>query len=467
MPAPAATPRLSTVLGSAVILASSALAAPPAALAATQPPPALASLEECQPTSNLAWPYEGFPIEDSALPSTGAARITAIYADFTDVPGDPATIAATEELLGNGIDILDTQSGGRLDLEHESVTQWSRLPMPLTEYVGRPMPLLTAAVAAVDGLVDFSETDVLWLIVPPNSLMDRSFELHPTFVESMEGTLTRAVIFDQENFDAFREWLVVHESGHTVGLPDLYDSSAGRDDFGYQYTGTWDPMGYAAGRGREFFGWHLWRLGWIDDSAVSCIATGTMSVITLDSLGLRGRSTIAVVRLSEFEVLVVESRQPDAYDENVDVKPGALVSRVRTDVLSGNGPIQVMMPDGAPPFESLGESALAPLAPGERYTDPSGVVVEALPRSEPGAHQDVVRIDTRALAPEPGPGPTEPPAGGAAAVPPGVAIERLPDMGPNDPAVGGLTSALLAGAGVMLVRLGRTARTRPDRLAKH
>jgi len=454
---------MSIALGFAAILASSALAAPTAAMAATQPPPALAPLDECQPTSQLAWPYEGFPIEESALPPMGAARITAIYADFADVPGDPGTIAATEELLGNGIDILETQSGDRLDLEHESVTPWTRLPMSLTEYVGRPMPLLTAAVDAVDGLVDFSETDVLWLIVPPNSLIDRSCEVHPTFVESAEGTLTRAVIFNQGNFDAFREWLVVHESGHTVGLPDLYDSSAGSDDFGYQYTGTWDPMGYAVGRGREFFGWHLWRLGWIVDSAVSCVTPGTVGTITLDSLGSRGSSTIAVVRLAESEVLVVESRQIDGYDENVDVKPGALVYRVRTDVLSGSGPIQVVMPDGAPPFESLGESALAPLAPGERYTDPTGVVVEALPRSDPDAHEDVVRIDTRALAPAPAPDPVVPPAIVVPAAQPAATTNRLPDMGPDDPGVGVLAAGALAGFGIILIWLARVTRTRTRR----
>jgi M6 family metalloprotease-like protein len=454
------------VLGFAAILASAALASPGVAVAATEPPPALAPLDDCRPPSPFPVPYEGFPIEESALPSVGTAHITTIYADFTDVPGDPGAIGGVEEILDAGIEVLETQSGERLAMELETVAQWARMPLPSSEYAGIPMLLMTDAVAAVDGLVDFSETDVLWLVIPPGNLWDRSNEFHPVIVPTMDGTITRGVIFNQGNFEAPREWLVVHESGHTLGLPDLYDTRA-IGDWIFPFTGTWDPMGDSLGRGREFFGWHLWRLGWIDDGAVSCVATGTMGVVTLDSLGLRGGSTIAVVRLSESEVLVVESRQPDGYDENVDSKPGALVYRVRTDVPSGNGPIQVMMPDGAPPFESLGESVLAPLAPGERYTDPSGVIVEAIPRSDPGAHEDVVRIDTQALAPAPGPDPVMPPAVVDPAAQPAATTTRLPDMGPNDPAVGGLAAGLLAGVGVILVWLGRTARTRRDRSAEH
>lgn len=451
-----------SVLGATAILASFMIGPPATALAVTEPPPALAPVEDCRPPTFVRGVHEGFPVESSALPSTGSARITSIYVDFSDAPGDPAAIAGYEQMLDQGGTILSTQSGDRLTLERSTSGTWDRLPVTAAEYqavdpndVARR--LLTDTVSVVDGHVDFSSTDVLWLILAPSVITSTSEELHNNVeIPTAEGTVTRAIVFNGADFEPEKEWLVVHESGHSLGLPDLYSAFAEDADFIHRFAGGWDPMGATfSARGREFLGWHLWRLGWIEDDAVSCVVHGTLGAVLIDSVGLRGHSTIAVVRVSEFEVIVVESRHADRYDEFLaGTATGALVYRVNTDLGSGYGPIRVVMPDGVPPFVDLGTSYDAVLTPGQRYSDPSGVVIEALPRPDPTAHQDLVRIDTRALAPAPVPDEDDLPAdGGSPAEAAGAA--RLPETGARDLSPAGLGAVMLAGVGVALLVIGR------------
>lgn len=467
----ARTFRTATVLGLTATLGWAALVAPGTAIAATEPPPAFAPLEDCR-VPNLRMYGEGFPIEPEALPATGAANVTTIYVDFDDAAGDPATLDRVNAGLDEGIEILELQSGGRLDLVRTGeASGWVRLTMQASAYAGmtagdRFVRLASDAVEAVDSDVDFGSTDVLWVVFAPSTIDALSQQNNFEAIPSAEKTLTRVTVFAAENFEALGGWLTAHETGHTLGLPDLYDTEAARAgaEWIFPYTGGWDPMGDIGGRGREFFGWHLWRLQWIPDSAVSCVAPGTVVTTTLDSLGSRGESVIAAVPLTRDVVLVVESRQADRYDEFLEeTKVGALVYRVDSLTITGHGPIQVVMPDGMPPFQDLAGSNEAPLAPGERYTDPSGVVIEALDRSDPADHEDVVRIDTRALAPEPTPPPDVPPGDDGTTSQPAAMTQRLPEMGARHADGAATAGTVLLGVGVMLLALGRFAAGRRRR----
>ncbi len=67
-----------------------------------------------------------------------------------------------------------------------------------------------------------------------------------------------------------------HESGHTMGLPDLYAyqyDPANYDDQ-HRFVGGFGLMGYIDGNAPEFFAFERWQLGWLEDSQIICQPEG-------------------------------------------------------------------------------------------------------------------------------------------------------------------------------------------------
>ena len=58
--------------------------------------------------------------------------------------------------------------------------------------------------------------------------------------------------------------VLAHETGHVFDLPDLYHRPTdGKGDWD-TYVGDWDVMGSQFGLAPDLFGWHKWKLGWLD-----------------------------------------------------------------------------------------------------------------------------------------------------------------------------------------------------------
>lgn len=138
------------------------------------------------------------------------------------------------------------------------------------------------------------------------------------------------------------------------------------------------------GAAREHFGWERWLLGWISDSQVSCLTSGTSNV-NLSPLGVNTNTLkMIVVKLSETKALVAESRRSTSYDTLT--KEGLLVYIVDTSINTGLGPIKVL------PINTNDESKLYNiLGIGESIT--YSYVNVTLVSS--GSDLDNVKIDTR------------------------------------------------------------------------
>jgi M6 family metalloprotease-like protein len=116
-----------------------------------------------------------------------------------------------------------------------------------------------------------------------------------------------------------------HESGHTMGLPDLY-AAPSDDATRHRFVGGFGLMGRIDGNAPEYFAFERWQLGWLDDTQIVCLPSGEQTVFLSAieiSLGIKA----VIVPLSESRAVVVESRQPFGYDANL-VKPGALAQSV-------------------------------------------------------------------------------------------------------------------------------------------
>ena len=165
--------------------------------------------------------------------------------------------------------------------------------------------------------------------------------------------------------------VLAHETGHTLGLPDLYLFEAPPEDPGnwHAAVGGWDLMGLISGSGPEYFAWT--ELGWLDDAQVVCAdprrtTHARLSPVAESADAPRWQDAMVVYPVSETRAVVVENRQPVGYDEAIGAN-GALVYTVDTSVRSGEGPVRVV--DSTPgSADGLDD---APFAPGTSWTDPT------------------------------------------------------------------------------------------------
>lgn len=390
------------------LAAAPASAAPAAAPAAATPDAsALQPLERCQvPTPPGVGFSEGFDLETAAMPSTGTGRITTLYVDFPDAPGDDAALAGYESALGDGQQSVSELSEGKLQLDRAADETWAEMPYPTAHYgIGTDDELsdelLADAVAATDSAVDFSQTDAIWLVFESSAVTGdvRSHAMNDATVTADGRTLNRAVFFSTADLgpaaDLSPGWVVAHENGHTLGLADLYfnDTTAGDASRG---TGPFDLMGYLDDDGsRELLAWNQWRLGWLADDAVSCIRPGSTTTVELGPVEDSATAGVALIRLSADTVLAVESRRSVGIDADSTASEGALVYRIDASVPTGDGPVEVQFADGAAPqVRDADTIAAAPLQPGDTYTDESGVTVTV---DSADAGGDTITVDTDAL----------------------------------------------------------------------
>ncbi len=204
-----------------------------------------------------------------------------------------------------------------------------------------------------------------------------------------DGADIRRVVTVFENHPPDR-LVLAHETGHVFDLPDLYHRPVdGKGDWD-THVGDWDLMGSQFALAPDLFGWHKWKLGWLEPRQVRCVQEGGPVRLTLEPLGAGpgtpvtgaagapsfglGRGTkLAVVRTGADTALAFEVRGPVGNDRAA-CRPGVLVYRVSSGTRSGRGPVEVI--DAHPHTEACWEDSVyppladAPVALGESFTVP-------------------------------------------------------------------------------------------------
>jgi hypothetical protein len=163
-----------------------------------------------------------------------------------------------------------------------------------------------------------------------------------------------------------------HETGHMLGLLDLYDFNAYGFAPQFDFVGSWDLMS-DLDLGQSPFAWERWQLGWLDSTQVRCVDRGSTLQTDLTPIESPGGLKMIVIRdPSNTKVAtVIENRQPIANDSAL-CYAGALVTNIRNDIQTGYGPIRVVPahPDDTTQDDRCGFMNRSALAPGESLTDP-------------------------------------------------------------------------------------------------
>jgi M6 family metalloprotease-like protein len=282
-------------------------------------------------------------------------------------------------------------SYGRLDLRVEPTPRWLALPATSKTYADSPERYLRDAVAAADPFVDFAQVDVVY--VAPAS---RTPEVSPTSA-ILNGFGIRA---DGKEIRLWIPWSagfateegtpghVLHETGHLLGLPDLYAAGA------FSTFHRWDVM--AASWPAELLAWHRWKLGWLDESQIVCVTGRARRTATLSPLERPGGTKAIFVKRGR-RVVAVEVRAREGYDRTL-CEVGVLVYSVDQTPFRRR-PVQIYAAQndgGDAPANDCGGRWNAPLdrARGEtRILRTTDVTVEVLARVAGGGYR--VRVTAR------------------------------------------------------------------------
>lgn len=141
-------------------------------------------------------------------------------------------------------------------------------------------------------------------------------------------------------------WLI-HETGHTFGLPDLYmykPEIKGEEVDRFFYVGGWDMMGNIGGQSPDFLAWHKWKMHWIRDDQVDVVsqASELPSHHVISPVETPGGSKMVVIRTGLSTAYVAEFRtRLGVNSDNPQAKQiGVLLYRLDTTLPeSGEQPV--------------------------------------------------------------------------------------------------------------------------------
>ncbi|MCX4233758.1 M6 family metalloprotease domain-containing protein [Streptomyces ortus] len=401
----ALTLAVSTSAGSGHPTAGSTSAAGPVAPAAGTSP-----LGPCMISGSTGVQMsEGIPTPTGYARSTGTVRALNLMVDFSDAPGQGRALDRFGEFFPQTTDWFRTSSYGRLDYRPQApIGDWLRMPKPFKEYgIERGAPfdpgyreLVQDIVSTADPKVNFQDYDLLNVLITPNagpSALDTVLSV--TFAGNTEAPVADGVPVANASFVYSRQddgsgtytetgyRVLPHENGHVFGLPDLYTQDGGGA------VGHWDIMSEDWGADNDLLGWHKWKLGWLDDSQVSCAASpGTTEHVLTPLTERGGGGKLLFVPVDAKTGYAVELRTQAGNDEAV-CKTGVLIYKVNADVDTGHGPISVVdsTKDSGGCTRSPNvhaELSDAPFSPGQYFKDlDSGIRVTIAGKDPKGNHR--------------------------------------------------------------------------------
>ena len=167
---------------------------------------------------------EGRNDPDLMPPWVGELRIAMLFVEFPDAAGTTTPKGIHDAYVPDVVAWYRTVSYGRLTIDVAPLLRWLVLPHPISYYAGgRSDEVARDAVALVDAEVDFSGIDALYL-VPARAAQLGTLGVaiyeHPIAVD---GTRIRGEAWLMTDGDPSGNVpYAVHETGHLLGLPDLY-----------------------------------------------------------------------------------------------------------------------------------------------------------------------------------------------------------------------------------------------------
>jgi len=334
----------------------------------------------------------GLPNPSYKLPSLGSVKTAVLFADFSDAPATQTPEEIFSMISPDAEKFFNDTSYGKMNWVLEPHFIWLRLSQPSAHYgegirsYDGHLEFIQEAVDLADAEVDFSTVDSVVVMVPPQAT---GVGYGPAFgANSGQGYQADGKVFSNgvtsgADLTGWGFLWLNHETGHTLGLPDLYSYQYDVNNYDdqHRFVGGFGLMGFIDGKAPEFFAFERWQLGWLDDTQIYCLTEGEHT-ITINAVETSGGTKAVMIPVSANKVVVVESRRAVGYDTDLP-KEGALVYTVDTSIYSGEGTLVVNPVLANDPYRYE-----SPLAVGESVTV-EGVTVTVLEATDQG---DTVQV---------------------------------------------------------------------------
>ncbi|OTA98775.1 hypothetical protein M426DRAFT_76789 [Hypoxylon sp. CI-4A] len=269
-----------------------------------------------------------------------------IFVDFSDGPAIETPQSLYDFFVPEAAEWYATSSYGALTLNVTADTSgFYRMPATAASYNwDRGLSYLVHQEYIQDALDAYGKaippTDVLYIVPTKNAA---AITFSPTFLNDVQ---TRAGVHVAKSsvtfgYDAYQTWkylVLNHETGHTMCLPDYYPINGSATGL---FIGGWDLMGLISGPSPDYFAWDKWRLGWLSDEQIDCVAEAGSTTHTLTPLENEGGSKAVVIKHDDTNALVAELRSASSLD-SASCSTGVLLYTVSTTVSTGEGPVRVL-----------------------------------------------------------------------------------------------------------------------------
>jgi M6 family metalloprotease-like protein len=288
-----------------------------------------------------------------SLEARGRLRAVMLFVDFADRPGSESTAQVYHRLVSPARRWVDEVSYGRASLEVTPVSRWYRMTHGSRGYglsdgvsFEEQRTFIAEAVRAADQDVDFSPYQIVYVVASRGSALERSPAFHAFAGDGVRADQTElryGATLGEDVRDVFPHgygsYVLLHETGHMLGLPDLYDVSNPTYWSLFRFAGGWDMMSWNS-PGSHFLAWHKWKLGWLEPSELTCLDAPGDVTATLVPLSRPGGLKAVVVPTGPGTAYVVEARRRTGEDARL-CEDGVLVYSVTGAIRSGYGPIRV------------------------------------------------------------------------------------------------------------------------------
>jgi M6 family metalloprotease-like protein len=298
----------------------------------------------CSPSPAVAGATEGASIPDTVARPAGVLRAAQVLVDFPDAPAQ-YPVSQHLGVFGPADDWFKAVSYGRLSLSVTSTSRWLRLPLRSAEYQSAAEQLLADAVAAADDEIDFSKIDVVYIVPTEGADYSLTFAVLNGFGVHADGVAIKFWVPFGNGFGRNSTYPggLVHETGHLLGLPDLYQVRRFRTfHFWDVMTDRWPS---------ELLAWHRWKLGWLDTDQIVCIVKPSTTTVTLTPIEKAGGPKAVIVHHGR-QILVAEVRQRIGYDAG-RCDQGVLIYAVDTTPFK-RGPVKLYAAHPEPPRTACG-----------------------------------------------------------------------------------------------------------------